>query len=320
MLNNMITTQLTPRLTAPIITRREPRIDELLERFFNEQDVKESSKKLYKRTLGRYFYWINQKGYDLKDVKRPEIIEYKKELLENHLSPLTVGSYVSAVRRFYEWAEAHKLYPNVAKGVKTPRRTQQIRKHPLQLDQAKSVLSALEQKSKRDFALINLLLRAGLRTIEASRADVEDITQMNGKRVLMVHGKGKDSKDDFIILTNKAYEPIKAYLETRPKAKAKEPLFISTSNNNKGQRLETRSVSFIAKEAFKAVGIDNRNITAHSLRHTTAILILESGGTLEQVQKTLRHTNISTTQIYTAYLDKKRRLKDSGEDLIENIL
>ena len=43
-------------------------------------------------------------------------------------SSLTVGTYITTVRRFYAWAEAKKYYPNIAKGVKTPKRAQQFKK------------------------------------------------------------------------------------------------------------------------------------------------------------------------------------------------
>jgi integrase/recombinase XerC/integrase/recombinase XerD len=43
------------------------------------------------------------------------------------MSSLTVGPYIT-VRRFYEWTEANKYHPNVAKGIKTPKRKQQFKK------------------------------------------------------------------------------------------------------------------------------------------------------------------------------------------------
>ena len=79
------------------------------------------------------------------------------------------------------------------------------------------------EKSLRDFAIVNLLLRTGLRTIEAVRADVGDITFKANRRILRVWGKGHDTKDDFVVLTDKTYLPIKNYLATRKGAKANEP-------------------------------------------------------------------------------------------------
>ena len=307
------------RQAQDVATVNPQRIEELVDRFIASQDVKESSKLLYRRTLKQYFNWVEDKGYLLSEIARPQLLEYKEELLNSNKSSLTVGSYITSVRRFYEWTEANKYYPNVAKGIKTPKRKQQFKKQPLLPAQATALLSYYQDKALRDYAIVNLLLRTGLRTIEITRANIGDITFKGSQRVLLVHGKGRDEKDNFVLLTNKAYQPIAEYLNSRGKVNSSEPLFTSTSNNSKGERLSTRSISYIAKEGLKAIGLDERAFTAHSLRHTTAVNILRAGGSLEQAQMTLRHSNPATTQIYTATLNEERRLQNSGEALIDSL-
>jgi len=294
------------------------RIDELVDNFIEAQDVKQSSKLLYRRTLKQYFNWVESKSYLLSEIARPQLLEYKEELLNSNLSSLTVGSYITSVRRFYEWTEANKYYPNVAKGIKSPKRKQQFKKQPLLPAQATALLNYYQDKALRDYAIINLLLRTGLRTVEVIRASVEDIVFKGSQRVLLIQGKGRDEKDNFVLLTDKTYQPIAEYLTTRT-ATASAPLFTSTSNNSKGDRLTTRTISYIAKEGLKAIGLDERSFTAHSLRHTTAVNILRAGGSLETAQFTLRHSNPATTQIYTATLNEERRLQNSGEALIDSI-
>lgn len=308
---------MTSVITSTTALVTPSRIEELVDSFIQAQDVKETSKKLYRRTLKQYFTWVNEKGYLLSEIARPQIIEYKRDLLEAGKSPFTVGSYITSLRRFYEWAEANKYYPNVAKGIKTPRRKQQFRKQPLLPDQAKALLNYYQDRALRDYAIVNLLLRTGLRTVEVVRANVGDITFKGSQRVLLVHGKGREERDNFVILTDKAYQPIVNYLSTREGLDPSQPLFTSTSNNSKGSRLSTRTISYIAKEGLKAIGLDEHRFTAHSLRHTTAVNILRGGGSLEQAQMTLRHTNPATTQIYTATLNEERRLQNSGEALID---
>jgi len=295
------------------------KIDELVDTFINSQDVKESSKSTYRRTLKQYFSWIYKNGYSLNEITRQHVLEYKNELLNKGKSSLTVGSYITVVRKFYEWTESNKIYPNVAKGVKSPTRIQAFRKRPLSVEQINRLLDYFSNKDIRDYAIVNLLLRTGLRTIEVVRANVEDITFKGSQRVLLIQGKGRVDKDDFVILTDKTFEPIRRYLDTRGKVSGSEPLFISNSNNSKGNRLTTRTISYIVKEGLKAIGLDERCFTAHSLRHTTAVNILIGGGTLEMVQFTLRHTNPSTTQIYTSTLNEIRRLQNSGEILLDKI-
>lgn len=306
--------------TKAIATKMDAKkVEVLIDNFLASQDIRESSKGLYKRTLRQYFNWVNKKGYDLSKVARPQILEYKEDLFKEGLSSLTVGSYITAVRRLYDWLEANKIYPNVAKGIKTPYRKKQFRKQALTPEQATELLEYYKGKALRDFAIVNLLLRTGLRTIEVSRANIEDITFKGNQRVLVIQGKGRDEKDDFVILTDSAYKPIARYLKSRGKVNSGEPLFVSNSNNNKGKRLSTRTISYIAKEGLKAIGLDNRCFTAHSLRHTTAVSILRAGGSLETAQSTLRHTNPATTQIYTATIKEEMRLQNSGEALIDKI-
>jgi integrase/recombinase XerC/integrase/recombinase XerD len=302
-----------------IATVPTQRINELVDSFIASQDVKQSSKLLYRRTLKQFFNWVEKKGYILSEIARPQLLEYKEDLLLSGMSTLTVGSYVTSVRRFYEWTEANKFYPNIAKGIKSPKRKQQFKKQPLLPAQATELLDHYKAKSLRDYAIISLLLRTGLRTIEVIRASVEDITFKGSQRVLLIHGKGRDEKDNFVLLTDKTYQPIAQYLASKGKVNSSEPLFTSTSNNSKGERLTTRSISYIAKEGLKAIGLDERSFTAHSLRHTTAVNILRAGGSLETAQFTLRHSNPATTQIYTATLNEERRLQNSGEALIDNL-
>ena len=305
--------------TQDIVVVTPQRIDELVDSFINSQDVKQSSKLLYRRTLKQYFNWVSKKGYLLSDITRTELLQYKEDLLSSGMSSLTVGSYITSVRRFYEWTEANKFYPNVAKGIKTPKRKQQFKKQPLLPAQATALLDYYQSKALRDYAIITLLLRTGLRTVEVIRATVGDITFKGSQRVLLVQGKGRDEKDNFVVLTDKTYLPIAQYLATRKNVNSTDPLFISTSNNSKGDKLTTRTISYIAKEGLKAIGLDERSFTAHSLRHTTAVNILRAGGSLETAQFTLRHSNPATTQIYTATLNEERRLQNSGEALIDSL-
>lgn len=289
----------------------------LVATFVSAQDVKESSRKLYTRTLSQYFNWIEETGRKLAELTLIDVLAYKDYLLEEKLSALTVGSYIVAVRKFYEWAEAHKLYPNIAKEVKTPRRVQAFKKQHLTDTKSAELLQHFEGISLRDYAIVNLILRTGLRTIEVVRADVGDITFKGDRRVLKVWGKGHSEKDDFVVLSDKVWLPIQKYLKTRKGAKAGEPLFTSTSHQNAGERLTTRTISGICKGGLKAIGMDGKEFTAHSLRHTTAVAILKHGGSITDVQSVLRHSSPVTSQIYTESVKEELRLQNAPELMLD---
>jgi len=295
------------------------REEELIDSFLSSQDIKAVSKMLYKRTLKQFFNWVNLKGYLLSDIARPEILRYKEELLLRGVSSLTVASYITSLRLFYEWAEAMKLYPNVCKGIRSPKRKKEFKKRPLLPAQATTLLDYYEHRSLRDFALINLLLRTGLRTIEVERAKVEDITFIGSQRVLLVKGKGAEERDNFVVLTPKAHTPIEAYLKAREPLSPAEPLFTSTSNNSKGEAITTRTIRYIAKEGLKAIGLNERSFTTHSLRHTGATNILRATGDLEQTRLFCRHSNPATTLIYVGTIEEERRIKNSGEAVLDTL-
>ena len=290
----------------------------LVATIISAQDVKESSRKLYTRTLSQFFVWMEKAKKNLSTLTRQDILAYKDYLQDEALSSLTIGSYITAVRKFYEWAEAEKYYPNIAKGIKTPRRVQAFKKQHLTDNKSSELLNHFKSLSLRDYAIVNLILRTGLRTIEVVRADVGDITFKGERRVLRVWGKGHIEKDDFVVLSDKAYQPIKDYLATRKGAKANEPLFTSTSNNNRGERLTTRTISGLCKSGLQAIGMDGKEFTAHSLRHTTAVAILKHGGQLTDVQSVLRHSSPVTSQIYTESVKEEMRLLNAPEAMLDN--
>lgn len=288
--------------------------------FIANQDLKESSRILYARTLKLFFEWVDDKGKDIATLSRRDILEYKDCLLFNKgLSSLSVGSYLTSLRKFYAFYESEKIYPNIAKGVLTPSRAKAFQKQHLPEDKIRDLLTHFQGESQRDYAIVNLLLRTGLRTIELVRANVGDIAFKGERRILKVWGKGHDTKDDYVILTDKAYKPIKEYLSTRKGVKPGDPLFTSNSHRNAGGRLTTRTISGLCKEGLKAIGLDGREFTAHSLRHTTAVTILKHGGQLTDAQSVLRHTSPVTTQIYTESIKEELRLANAPETMIDDV-
>ncbi len=288
----------------------------IISRFIDDQDVRESTKLVYARSLKQFFVWIEANGLQLSELNQNDITRYRADALAQGKASLTVATYITAVRLFYVWLEAQKIHPNIARNVKCPRVAKKFRKQPLSPEQATAVLGACA--SDRDFAIVNLLLRTGIRTVEASRADVCDIQYKGGRRVLLIQGKGRDEKDNFVILTDKAFAPIETYLKARG-AKGPEPLFISNSPNSRGERLKTASISATAKRTLRAIGLDSKEFTAHSFRHTAAVVVLKSSGSFEMVQAMLRHANPATTQIYTGIINDQRRLENNGEGCIDRV-
>lgn len=268
----------------------------------------------------QYFRWIQSSGRVMKTMTPADVMSFKSFLIKQKLSALTVSSYLTSVRRFYAWTENTMLYPNIARSVRPPRGKKGFKKMHLNESEAGELLSHLKAKSLRDYAIVNLILRTGLRTIEVIRADIGDIKHKRGRRILKVWGKGFDDKDNFVILGDATWNPIQEYLNSRGKVKKDDPLFITDGKGHRGARMSTRSVQYVCKEAMKAIGLEGHEYSAHSLRHTTAVLILKSGGDWQDVQRVLRHASPSTSQIYTATIEEEVRLDRNPEGILDNVI
>jgi len=289
----------------------------LVEQFLQSLDVKSSSRSGYRSFIRPFMIWVEKAN--VLSPTRQDILAYKHYLAKQKLSSATISSYLVAVRRFFEWAEGMKLYPNIAKGIKGTKRPRGFRKDPLTVDQVLELFQSVcrdDLIGKRDISLLNLLVRTGIRTVEAIRADIGDIRQNTGETVLWVHGKGRDSKDDFVVLTPNALKPINDYLQLRNEISESAPLFISHSNRSLNRRLTTRSVSRIIRFYLQRVGVASIRITPHSLRHTAITLSLQGGASIQEARALGRHSDINTTLTYAHNLDRIARAPERKIDKV----
>ncbi|MBQ8049877.1 MAG: tyrosine-type recombinase/integrase, partial [Bacteroidales bacterium] len=125
---------------------------------------------------------------------------------------------------------------------------------------------------------------------------------------------------NFVILGDAVWNPIQEYLNTRGLQSKKEPLFVTDGKGHRGARMSTRSVQYVCKESMKAIGLEGHEYSAHSLRHTTAVLILKNGGDWQDVQRVLRHSSPATSQIYTASIEEEVRLDRNPESILDNVI
>ena len=150
------------------------------------------------------------------------------------------------------------------------------------------------------------MITGGLRTIEVSRANIEDLRVVGEQTVLYVQGKGREEKTEYIKISQEVENAIRNYLKTRDNVSDQEPLFTSLSNNSRGKRLSTRSISGMVKDRLKEAGFNSERLTAHSLRHTAVTLSLLAGKDITEVQQFARHKNIATTMIYNHSLEQAK--------------
>ena len=270
-------------------------------------DTSEKTVQTYTRALKQLFKYLAINN--IQHPQRADILAFRDDLKATGKKPTTVQNYITATKIFFKWTDQEGLYPNIAENIKGAKLNRDHKKDYLTATQAKEIINSIDTstlKGLRDYAIIVLMTTGGLRTIEVSRANIEDLRTIGGNTVLFIQGKGKEEKTDYVKISPQVEKAIRAYLRDRGKTSEDSPLFASTSNNNKGKRLTTRTISGIVKETFKKAGYDSDRLTAHSLRHTAVTLSLLAGKDITEVQQFARHANISTTMIYNHSLDKAK--------------
>lgn len=280
--------------------------EDLFTSFIEYLDASPKTVETYTRAVRQFFKYIYENG--ISQPTREDVIAYREYLKDTH-KPTTVQNYIVAVRLFFQWTEQKGLYPNVAEHIKGAKLDKNHKKDYLTSRQVKKVLETAREESLqglRDYAILALMFTGGLRTIEVSRANVEDLRTAGDSEVLYLQGKGHEEKTDYIKLMPEVEDAIRAYLKARGAVEPTEPLFTSTSNNSKGERISTRTVSGIVKTALKNAGYDSDKLTAHSTRHTAVTLALMGGQKLEEVQQFARHKNLATTLIYAHNIDRAK--------------
>ena len=298
---NMTAQGQTKELVAP-----QTITEDLYTRFIAYLDASPKTVATYTRALRQLFKWLYENG--ITQPQREDIVRYREELKADH-KPSTVQNYIVATRLFFQWTEQEKLYPNVAQHVKGAKLDRSHKKDYLTSKQVKAVLADIDRTTEqgvRDYAIVVLMITGGLRTVEVSRANIEDLSTVGDSSVLYIQGKGHTERTEYVKLMPEVEEAIRAYLKTRGAVSGKDPLFTSLSNNSKGKRITERSVSQIAKDSMVTAGYNSDRLTAHSTRHTAVTLALLGGQSLEEVQQFARHANITTTQIYAHNLDRAK--------------
>ena len=290
----------------------------IFERFINYLDASPKTVETYKKALRQFFNYLGLHG--IRQPQREDVLAFRDDLKASGLKPTTVQNYITATRIFFKWTEQEGLYPNIAEHVKGAKLDKNHKKDYLTSRQAKEVLAGVQTDSEeglRNYAILSLMVTGGLRTIEVSRADVGDLRTVGENTVLYIQGKGREEKTEYIKISAPVEKAIRSYLKARENVEEEQPLFTSTSNNSRGKRITTRTVSSIVKTALKNAGYDSARLTAHSLRHTAITLALLAGREITEVQQFARHANLNTTMIYNHALDQA---KNGCSDAITNAI
>ena len=142
---------------------------------------------------------------------------------------------------------------------------------------------------RRDYAILLLLARLGLRAGEVAAITLDDIDWRAG--LLLVHGKG--GREDALPLPTDVGEAIVSYLRRRPRCGCR-ALFLRVTAPRQG--LNRCTVAWVVRAACDRAGL--ARVGAHRLRHTCATQMLRAGASLPEIGQILRHREQKTTAIY----------------------
>jgi integrase/recombinase XerC len=242
------------------------------------------------------YFSMGRDQLDLRRVDHLTIRSYLAHLGRRKLSRSSMARHLSALRSFFKYLMREGMVEaNPARTVATPKREKQL---PAVMQTAEVALlieqaDASTTLGMRDRAFLELLYASGLRISELVGIDIDDFEL----RAKLVKVRGKGSKERIVPFGSKAEEAVRAWMEVRGEL-AHDPDEQALFVNYRGQRITTRSVrrlfdGYIRKAALRA------GISPHTMRHSFATHLLNSGADLRGIQELLGHSSLSTTQKYT---------------------
>ncbi len=227
-----------------------------------------------------------------KDIRR-----WSALLMKQGLSPRTVARKLAVVRSFYRFVYKQRWRAdNPASRLLAPR-FRPLLPRTLTMDEAHDLMESANKTSKRlglrNWALLEIMYGAGLRSEEAVSLDLRDVDMAT----CFVRVRGKGGKERVVPFGRKAQAALEGYivhLRSRLVSRQTEALFL----NYRGTRLSTRSVRRIVKIVLVRAAL-KRNVSPHWLRHSFATHMLMNGADLRVIQELLGHSLLRTTQLYT---------------------
>jgi site-specific recombinase XerD len=255
------------------------------------------SRRVYAKAMDDFWDWAQRSGAD--GFTRETVQRYRAHLETRKFSPSTLNLHLTVLRKLSREAAAHGILPHeAAASIADVKGTGQKRALGswLTLDQAHALLKAPRDDSprgRRDRALLALLVGCGLRRAELADLRVGHIQQRDGRWVI-VDVKGKGNRIRSVPMPTWAKAAVDMWTSIAGIEDGR--LFRAISQKEEiGDGLTGQAVYLIVKGYAKTLGI---GIAPHDLRRTFAKLAHSGHSPLEQIQLSLGHDSIVTTERY----------------------
>ena len=243
-----------------------------------------------------------RKQIPVKDIDHLTIREWMASLHADNKKKTSIARKLASLRTFFQFLVREGIQEtNPAKLVATPKVERKLPNH-LSMEDAVRFIESPDLETdlgKRDRAILEFLYATGIRVGELVNLNLKDVDF----REKLVRVTGKRKKQRILPFGEPALQSLMYYLnETRPTylnscppaERDDQAVFL----NYQGTRITTRSVGRMVDKYIKQTA-DIHDISPHSLRHSFATHLLDSGADLRDIQELLGHARLSTTQIYT---------------------
>ena len=278
------------------------------------------SERTYRNAIGQLLNWFKDNDKNIASATTADVREWRNEM-KAKLAPATIELYILAARLFFAWLcneGVIKQNPcnvgglNLKSGVKVEREHKRSDLSVEQIQEMLATMPANNEMELRNRAVVALMCTAGLRGVEVSEAQCGDMRAQGGYTYLVLRGKGHSEKALRVKVEPNTEKMIRQYWAVRFNGKYpkdKDFMFVSTSRNHTADdddQLSTRTIRDICKKAMKAIGLDDKQHSAHSLRHSACSIALAAGEALPDVKDMMRHARLDTTLLYQhAYTREK---------------
>lgn len=261
-----------------------------------------TSHKTYMIDAKHFAQWLAGQNLSLNALDRDDLVSYRAHLAETYAQSTAARMWAVVRRLLDEAVQRGLLSTNPAEGIRGFKAGEDESPHrALKREEAKALLEAINRSTvlgKRDYALLMLLLRTGIRRAEVVALTIGDLTMEQGYHVAIIrHGKG--NKRGLAKLSVEVRQTIEDYLEVADRACAapEAPLFVSLRKGDHPQEkpLHPNQVERIVKQRAQAVGIA---MSPHGMRASFITLAFEGGANLALVQDGARHKDPRTTKRY----------------------
>ncbi|QCS42868.1 tyrosine-type recombinase/integrase [Natrinema versiforme] len=313
----------------------------VLDEFLRKKKIrgKKSTHANYKSTLSQYSEWImnNTERGTLIDVSTTDIEEYLYHLSQDGYRTKSIRSQYTAIRSFYSWIEEQdsnssedfnlgkdswespceyikpsemNILNNKEKSMKAEYGGENI---SLSSEEINQLIENVPEPVTRNKLLISIMAETGMRRHEARDVKIKKVRIDEGLVTIPDSKTGENRKGTFGSTTKSLLREWLIYGKRdgfKPSIRS-DYLFLTT----KSEKMSGKRINEIIKEAADNAGIqevighDKRGnprykVTAHSLRHSFGMNLLEKGHDIRTIQEALGHEDVDTTEKYLG-LDNK---------------